>query len=82
MSIVVHWNWLDEPRDEWDEDMLWITIADVGFDIGWYRDRFRCVIVKNEDWEHPLKLYETHDIEAARDWLHTEMKLLYDDVRL
>ena len=52
---------LDATRKE---DMLQVEYPN-GFllDMGWYQDRYIISIIQNFDWTHPVKRYETADMD-------------------
>ena len=62
--------------DTQKEDMLQVEYPN-GFllDMGWYQDRYIILVIRDFDWAHPVKRYETAD----RDQLLT---LLTEAVRL
>ena len=64
---------LDATRKE---DMLQVEYPN-GFllDMGWYQDRYIILVIRDFDWAHPVKRYETAD----RDQLPA---LLTEAVRL
>ena len=64
---------LDATRKE---DMLQVEYPN-GFllDMGWYQDRYIILVIRDFDWAHPVKRYETAD----RDQLSA---LLTEAVRL
>ena len=50
---------LDESRKE---DMLQVEYPNQFLlDMGWYQDRYIIYIIRNFDWEHPVKQYTTPD---------------------
>jgi hypothetical protein len=62
------------------EDLLQLREVHRGFllDVGWYPDsrpegHFRAVLIRNQDWAHPLRTYETHAlpelVQKIEDWL-------------
>lgn len=62
--------------DTQKEDMLQVEYPN-GFllDMGWYQDRYIILVIRDFDWAHPVKRYETAD----RDQLSA---LLTEAVRL
>ncbi len=50
--------------DTQKEDMLQVEYPN-GFllDMGWYQDRYIISIIQNFDWMHPVKRYETADMD-------------------
>ena len=49
--------------DTQKEDMLQVEYPN-GFllDMGWYQDRYIILVIRDFDWAHPIKRYETADI--------------------
>ena len=48
--------------DTQKEDMLQVEYPN-GFllDMGWYQDRYIILVIRDFDWAHPVKRYETAD---------------------
>lgn len=62
--------------DWFTEDVLQLTEPgrEYRIDISWYatgdrRGVYRCVVVRNEDWEEPMLEAEAHCLAAVRVWL-------------
>jgi hypothetical protein len=62
------------------EDLLQLREIRRGFllDVGWYPDSkpeggFRAVLLRNQDWAHPLRTYETRTlselVQQVEEWL-------------
>ena len=46
------------------EDMLQVEYPNrFLLDMGWYQDRYIISIIQNFDWTHPVKRYETADMD-------------------
>ena len=48
--------------DTQKEDMLQVEYPnEFLLDMGWYQDRYIILVIRNFDWAHPVKRYETAD---------------------
>lgn len=62
-----------------DEDVFAIQAGGKYFlDVGWYPayspgGKFRCVLVKEANWERPLHVLETRSAEAVRNWVSEQV---------
>lgn len=57
------------------EDLLQIRCRSYVIDAGFYHDRYRIMLIQNEDWEHPLR---QHDCQHRREVISTVEKWLRD----
>lgn len=58
------------------EDLLQLTRGPLIIDAGFYRDRYRVVLVREGDWDHPIRQRDCQDrwevVALVEDWSRDE----------
>lgn len=74
---------------DFTEDILQITHKheDIIVDLGWYPDmdpkgNFRLVLIKNQDWQNPIEIFESRSSEEVRDKIDDFLETAYNKCRV
>jgi len=56
---------LEDVAREQGEDIVQATRGRTILDLGWYRDRYRVLLVENANWTTPVRQFEAFDLRSA-----------------
>jgi hypothetical protein len=56
---------LENEAREQGEDIIQATCGCMTLDLGWYRDRYQVLLVKDQNWTAPVKQAEASDLVSA-----------------
>jgi hypothetical protein len=54
----------DEAREQ-GEDIIQAVRGRMTLDLGWYRDRYQILLVKDQNWDEPVSRAEANDLGSA-----------------